>query len=90
MKPSYQLPPLMFKLEGPILGFLGGEPHQPKSIVLEVEEEQMAIRLPLERQNPFQKTLKPGDRVCCIGRSQVDFQAGVIELQAYHLYSVAS
>lgn len=89
-----QLPPNMFNLEGTFLGFLDPTLGQPKSILMEIEEEEIAIDLPhrLPRQGSgflwqqLQK-LQPGDRVHCIGRSHINLQAGVVQLRAYQLLS---
>ncbi len=82
----------LFNLEGTFLGFLGQNLDQPESIVLEIEEEEIAIDLPKRIsqlfQVPLRQQLKPGDRIHCIGRSQVNLQAGVVHLSAYQLFSL--
>lgn len=83
-----KMPPWMFNLEGTFLGFIGNEPDQPKSIGLEVEQEQIAIKLPKKLRASVKQNLRPGDLICCIGRSRVDFETGVIKLDASHLFSV--
>lgn len=83
------LPSRMFNLEGTFLGFLGDNPRKPRSIILEVDQEPMAIRLPKELRSRPHECLKPGDRIHCVGRSEVDFKARVIKLQAYQIFSVA-
>ena len=85
-----KMPPWMFNLEGTFLGFIGTESDQTKSIGLEVEQEQIAIKLPKKLRASVQQNLQPGDRICCIGRSRVDFETGVIKLDASHLFSVVS
>ncbi|MGP1371794.1 MAG: (2Fe-2S) ferredoxin domain-containing protein [Almyronema sp.] len=82
------MPPWMFNLEGTLLGFLGPHPDQPKSIVLEVEQEQMAIKLPKALRANLRQQLQLGDRVRCIGRSHIDFDSGVIKLDAYQLFTL--
>lgn len=84
------IPPRMFNLEGTFLGFFGNALDKPKSIVLEVEQEQMAIKLSKELRAYVRRHLRPGDRIQCVGRSQVDFTTGVIKLKAYHLFSLYS
>lgn len=86
MSHAQQLPSWMFNLEGTFLGFLGKDPDKPKSLALEVEQEEMAIQLPQELRAPLKQHLKPGDRIRCIGRSQIDFASGVIQLKAYQLF----
>ncbi|MGF1458098.1 MAG: (2Fe-2S) ferredoxin domain-containing protein [Leptolyngbyaceae cyanobacterium] len=80
--------PRMFVLEGTFLGFLGNDEHKPKSLILEVEQEQMAIKLPKELRGYARSTFKMGDRLRCIGSSQVDFKAGVIKLRAYQIFAL--
>ncbi|MEO1207929.1 MAG: (2Fe-2S) ferredoxin domain-containing protein [Cyanobacteria bacterium J06638_20] len=84
-----QLPPRLFNLEGTFLGFLGGEPKKPKSIVLEVDQEHISIQLPKELRAHAKSSLKVGDRLCCLGKSQVDFKAGIIKLKAYQVFFLA-
>lgn len=84
--PKY-LPPNLFVLEGVFLGWLGKHPAKIKSIVLEVEQEQLVIKLPKELRDSLQKYhLQPGNRIRCVGRSQIDFKTGVIKLKAYQLF----
>jgi hypothetical protein len=87
MSDANQMPPWMFNLEGTFLGFLGNNFNKPKAIVLEVEQEKMAIKLPKDLRGPLGQFLRPGDRLRCIGRSQIDFKTGVIKLKAYQLFS---
>ncbi|MEO1402988.1 MAG: hypothetical protein AAFV72_17310, partial [Cyanobacteria bacterium J06635_1] len=87
MPDTKQLPPRMFTLEGTFLGYLGKSPNKVKSIVLEVEQEQIFIKLPKELRATLQEYhLQPGHRVRCIGRTQIDLKAGVIKLKAYQLF----
>ncbi|WP_299485634.1 (2Fe-2S) ferredoxin domain-containing protein [Acaryochloris sp. IP29b_bin.137] len=81
-------PPWIFNLEGTFLGFFGNDPDQPKSLLLEVEEEEIPIKLPKPLRASLRQRLKLGDRICCIGRSQIHGEAGVIKLQAYTLFSL--
>lgn len=85
-----QLPPRMFILEGIFLGCLGKKIYKPKSIILEVEQEQLVIKLPKElRASLHEYRLQPGSRIRCIGRSQVDFKAGAIKLKAYQIFPLS-
>lgn len=84
------LPPGMFDLEGLFLGFSGQQPAKAKYILLAVEQEQMAIKVPKEMRYYLRSHLKIGDRIRCIGRSQVDFKSGMIKLNAYQLFPLAS
>ncbi|MEO1068082.1 MAG: (2Fe-2S) ferredoxin domain-containing protein [Cyanobacteria bacterium J06638_6] len=86
MLDSTQLPPRLFNLEGTFLGFIGGDPRKPKSIVLGVEDEEIAIKLPKELRPSITRSVKVGDRLRCIGSTQVDFKAGVIKLKAYQVF----
>lgn len=90
MCPPKPLPPGMFDLEGLFLGFSGQHPTRAKYILLAVEHEQMAIKVPKEMRYYLRAHLKMGDRIRCIGRSQVDFKSGVIKLNAYQLFPLAS
>lgn len=86
MTPPHPMPARMFNLEGTFLGFIGSDPKKPKSIILEAEQEQMAIKLPKELRAYARSSLKVGDRLRCIGSSQVDFKARFIKLQAYQVF----
>ncbi|MGD1951028.1 MAG: (2Fe-2S) ferredoxin domain-containing protein [Leptolyngbyaceae cyanobacterium] len=80
------LPPYMFSLEGHFLGYLGKSPTKIKALILEFEQEQLAIKLPKPLRMSLQTyNLQLGDPIRCIGRSQVDFKSGVIKLKAYHV-----
>lgn len=81
-----RLPSWLFNLEGTLLAFIDSSLDQTQSILLEVEQEAMTVRLPKPLWLSLQQRIKPGDRVCCIGRSQLDTQAGVIDLSAYQLF----
>ncbi|MBO9997803.1 MAG: (2Fe-2S) ferredoxin domain-containing protein [Cyanobacteria bacterium SID2] len=85
---TQKTPPWMFNLQGTVLGFLGKNPSKPKFIVLEVEEEQLAIKLPKQLRTTLRLHLQTGHRIRCIGRSQIDVKAGVIRLEAYHLFTL--
>lgn len=82
------MPACIFNLEGTFLGFSGEDPRKPKSIVLEVDQEQMAIKLPKEIRAYASTAFKVGDRLRCVGKSQVDFKAGVIKLKAYQVFAL--
>ena len=81
------IPPRLFNLEGTLIGFVGSDPRQPKSIALEVEQEQLTVKLPKELRPRIQSYLQPGDRVRCIGNTQVDLKAGLIKLKAYQVFA---
>jgi len=83
--------PWIFNLEGTFLGFLGEAPDHVTAMVLEVDQEQMAIKLPKNlceavKHAVRRRVLPLGAQVRCIGRSQLNFSAGVIELKAYCLF----
>ncbi|MEM1251217.1 MAG: (2Fe-2S) ferredoxin domain-containing protein [Cyanobacteria bacterium P01_H01_bin.21] len=83
---TQHLPPYMFSLEGNFLGYLGKSPTKIKALILEFEQEQLAIKLPKPLRMSLQAhNLQLGDQIRCIGRSQVDFKSGVIKLKAYHV-----
>ena len=90
------LPPWMFNLEGTFLGYLSEEnAKKAKSIVIEVAQEQLAVELPKRlrasvHRSIHQKSLKPGDRIRCVGRSQLNFSLGVVQLKAYCLFLESS
>jgi (2Fe-2S) ferredoxin len=79
-------PSRMFNLEGTLIGFLGDDARHPKSIALDVDQEQLAVQLPKELRASAQSYLKPGDRVRCVGCTRVDFKAGIIKLKAYQIF----
>jgi (2Fe-2S) ferredoxin len=84
--------PWVFNVEGTFLGLLGEPPEHVTAIVLDVDQEKMAIALPDHLCNAVKhsvrrRTLRLGDRVRCIGRSRLDFPAGVIQLKAYCLFT---
>ena len=82
-----QLPPYMFILEGIFLGYLSKKNKKIKAIALEVEQEQLIIKLPKEIRGAVQDyQFQPGDQIRCIGRSQVNFTTGDIKLRAYQVY----
>lgn len=83
-----QMQPHRFNLEGTLVSFLGSDPRKPKLIAIEVEQEQLAIQLPKELRPYVRSYLRPGDRVRCIGCTQVDFKAGVIKLKAYQVFAL--
>ncbi|MBE9140995.1 (2Fe-2S) ferredoxin domain-containing protein [Nodosilinea sp. LEGE 07088] len=85
-----QMPPRMFDLTGTFLGFVGGNSRKPKSVVLKVEDEQIVIKLPKELRPSITQSVTAGDRLRCIGSSQVDFKAGVIKLKAYQVFFLGS
>ncbi|PPT09674.1 NADH:ubiquinone oxidoreductase NADH-binding (51 kD) subunit [Geitlerinema sp. FC II] len=87
---TQKTPPWMFDLQGTVLGFLGKKPSKPKFVVLEVEEEQLSIKLPKQLRTALRLHLQVGHRIRCIGRSQIDAKAGVIKLEAYHLFTLPS
>ncbi|TVQ17086.1 MAG: (2Fe-2S) ferredoxin domain-containing protein [Leptolyngbya sp. DLM2.Bin15] len=84
------LPPWMFNLDGTFVDFLGDDPTTAKLIRLEVEGELLAIKLRKELRGPWRSHLQPGDRLHCIGRSQLDSKTGVIKLKAYQVLTLPS
>jgi (2Fe-2S) ferredoxin len=84
-----QPPSYWFNLDGICRGFLGEEKRKPKSLLLEVDGECLAIKLPKELRPNIQQWLQVGDRVRCVGRSHIDHKAGVIKLKAYQVFSLA-
>ncbi len=85
---TQQILPWMFNLEGTVLGFSGKDPDKPKSLILEIDQEPMPIKLPKKLRISLPDRLQPGDRINCIGRSQIDFDTGVIKLEAMLLFSL--
>ncbi len=75
-----------FNLEGTLIGFLGGKANKPKSLILEVEQEQLTIQLPKELRSHVQHYLRLGDRVACVGATHVDYKAGIIKLKAAQVF----
>ncbi len=90
MLTTQSTPPWIFNLEGTVLRFCGKDPERPKSFLLEVEQEQVPIQLPKFLRTSLRQQLQLGDRVNCIGRSQIDWATGVIKLEAYRLFSLPS
>lgn len=99
-------PSWLFHLEGTVVGFLdetspsglnspqncsrSRSARKPKAIVLDVEQEQLAIKLPKDLRSSLHQTLQPGDRVRCIGCSQLDPKTHVIKLKAYQFMDIQS
>jgi len=83
---AQQIPSRLFNLEGILIGFLGNNAKKPKSLILEVEQEQLAIQLPKELRSHVQSYLHPGDRISCVGSTRVDLKAGVIKLKATQVF----
>ncbi|NJL46029.1 MAG: (2Fe-2S) ferredoxin domain-containing protein [Leptolyngbyaceae cyanobacterium SM2_3_12] len=54
-----------------------------------MEGELFAIKLPKELRSPLRLQVKPGDRLRCIGRSQIDKAGQVIKLKAYQVFTLA-
>ena len=79
-------PPRIFNLEGTFLGFVGSDGRKVKSIILDVEQEEVVIKLPKELRSYMRSAVRVGDRLQCIGSSQIDFKAGVVKLQAYQVF----
>lgn len=82
-------PSRLFNLEGTLVDFLGGKPHKPKSLVLDIEQEPIAIQLPKELRSRIQSYLQPGDRVSCVGFTEVDYKAGLIKLKAAQVFGLS-
>ncbi len=53
-----------------------------------IRPETIAIKLPKKLRETAQQRLQPGDRIYCIGRSQIDPQTQTIKLNASHLFAV--
>lgn len=85
MSSPHPMPPWLFNLDGTFLGFLGSDPSQSPYLALDVEQEQMTIQLPQDLWQSLQMVLRPGDRIRCIGRSQLDWQAKTLQLSAYQV-----
>lgn len=83
------LPSRHFNLEGTLIGFLGGKASKPKSLILEVEQEELAIQLPKELRSHVQHYLRLGDRVACVGATEVDYKAGIIKLKAAQVFCLS-
>jgi (2Fe-2S) ferredoxin len=79
----------LFNLEGKLIGFLGGKVHKPKSLILEVEHEQLSVQLPKELRSHVQSYLQPGDRISCVGFTEVDYKAGLIKLKASQVFDLS-
>lgn len=83
------IPPGIFRIEGTLLECSGKSLDKSKFIVLEVEQEAIPIKLPKQLRDLRRQHLQPGDHIKCIGRSQIDFDAGVIRLEAYGLFPLS-
>lgn len=80
-------PSWLFNLEGTFLGFFGHPLDRPMSIVLEVEQEQIVLKLSQALSASMRQSHpQPGDRIRCVGQSQIDSLAGVIKLNAHQLF----
>lgn len=90
MSTSPQMPPWMFNLDGTFVGFLSPTPGQPPYLALDVDHEQLAIGLSATLWESLQRHLTPGERIRCIGRSQLDFQAKTLKLSAYQVFALPS
>lgn len=101
---SSQRLPWIFDLEGTFTGFVGNEQARGsakmstqskaltkvKYIALETDQEQLVITLPKELRHRERLNLRPGDRLRCIGRSQLDWKSKQVELNAYQIFCLSS
>ncbi|MEM1367701.1 MAG: (2Fe-2S) ferredoxin domain-containing protein [Cyanobacteria bacterium P01_H01_bin.15] len=78
----------MFNLEGTCRGFIGKDLCNPKSLVLEVEQEEVAIKLAKNLRSTVRRYVHLGDRIRCLGYSQVDLKSGIVKLKANQLFSL--
>ena len=86
---SKSLSPWIFNLDGNFLGISTDASGHERYIVLEVDDEPLSIKYPKQLCDRLKTQLKPGDRIQCIGRSQLDFLSKVVKLEAYQVWSVA-
>lgn len=82
--------PWIFNLDGNFLGIVEDDSDRNQYIVLEVDEEPISIKYPESLCDRLKSQLQPGDRIQCIGRSQVDFLSKLVKLEAYQVWSIAS
>ncbi|MFH7243456.1 MAG: hypothetical protein ACHWZW_11455 [Spirulina sp.] len=80
------MPPWMFSLDGTFLGFGDGGSQWPKHLHLDVDGEVLAIQIRRELRPLLNAQLQPGDRLRCIGRSQIHSKTGMIALKANHVF----
>jgi hypothetical protein len=86
---SKSLSPWIFNLDGNFLGISADTSNHERYIVLEVDGEAISIKYPKQLCDRLKKQLKTGDRIQCIGRSQLDFLSKVVKLEAYQVWSAA-
>lgn len=77
--------PWIFNLDGNFLGIAEDRLSRDQYILLEVDEEPLSIKYPRQLCDRL-KQLQPGDRIQCIGRSQLDFLSKAIRLEAYQVW----
>lgn len=83
---SITAPPWIFDLEGTFLGFHGDDPSSHR-IVLDIDCEQVSIALPEQLRSAMDEAPRqPGDRVRCVGRTQLDLDTNTVDFEAYQLY----
>lgn len=87
---SQSLSPWIFNLDGHFLGISVDASSRDQYIVLEVDDEPLSIKYPKQLCDRLQDQVKPGDRIQCIGRSQLDFLSKVVKLEAYQVWSVTA
>lgn len=87
---SKPLSPWIFNLDGSFLGIVEDDVSRDKYILLEVDEEQLPIKYPTQLCDRLNRQLQPGDRIQCVGRSQLDFLSKAIKLEAYQVWSLTA
>lgn len=83
-------PAWRFNLEGTLVAFLGDDIERPRSLVLEIEQENIAICLPERLRSIVKHRLKLGESIGCVGHSCLDRVGGVVRFYAYRLCSSTS
>jgi len=90
LPPIQSAPAWKFNLEGTLVAFLGDDIERPRSLVLEIEQENLAICLPERLRSVVKHRLKLGESIGCVGHSYLDRVGGVIRCYAYRLSSSTS
>jgi hypothetical protein len=88
MNPNPPMFPWIFNLEGTFLGFMDRTGAQAQYIGLEVDEESLSINVSGALCDRLKLALKPGDRIQCIGRSQLNFVDKAVHLEAYQIFTL--
>jgi len=83
-------PPWLFILDGTFLGFPeSSSPRTTRYLTLDVDEEPMTIELSKTLSRSLSTCLRPGDRIRCIGRSQLDLTSKSLRLSAYQVLTLS-